>query len=75
MSRRPLTEAEVRSCLRAAILAAGGQRAWAERNGMSQGYVSKAVLGRRPPGDRVLAALGLRALPPAYAPAVQEDRS
>ena len=74
MSRRPLTGGDVRACLKAAIRAAGGQRAWAARHGVSQGYVSKAVLGRRPPGDRVLAALGLRELPPAYVPVQAEDR-
>jgi hypothetical protein len=74
MSRHaPLSESDVRHYLEATVLVAGGQRAWAARHGLSQAYVGKVINGRRPPGVRLLAALGLRELPPAYAPA--EDRS
>lgn len=77
MSRRPvpLSGDDVRSCLQAAVMAAGGQRAWAARHGLNQSHIAKMLAGKRAPGNRVLAVLGLRELPPAYVPAVQEDRS
>lgn len=77
MSRRPvpLSGDDVRSCLQAAVMAAGGQRAWAARHGLNQSHVAKLIAGKRAPGDRVLAVLGLRELPPAYAPVQAEDRS
>ncbi|MCJ2136861.1 hypothetical protein MKK69_22885 [Methylobacterium sp. J-026] len=76
MSRRPvpLSGDDVRTCLQAAVLAAGGQRAWAARHGLNQSHVAKLIAGKRAPGDRVLSLLGLRELPPAYVPASVEDR-
>ena len=77
MSRRPTTLSgdDVRSCLQAAVMAAGGQRAWAARHGLNQSHVAKLIAGKRAPGDRILSLLGLRELPPAYAPAHADDRS
>jgi hypothetical protein len=72
MARRPLSDADVLRCLQGAVDVAGGQRAWAARHGLNQSHVSKALLGKRPVPASVLAALGLRELPPAYAPAVEE---
>lgn len=73
MSRRPLTEKDVRRILQASVDAAGGQRAWAAKVGVSQGYVSKILLGRRPPGVCALDMLGLRELPRTYAPVEGES--
>ncbi|MGU3286076.1 hypothetical protein [Methylobacterium mesophilicum] len=77
MSRRPLPLSgdDVRNCLQAAVLAAGGQRAWAARHGLNQSHIGKVIAGKRLPGERVLSLLGLRELPPAYVPAPVEDRS
>lgn len=70
MARRaPLSDADVIRCLQAAVDMAGGQAAWAARNGLTQSYVAKVILGRREISPRVLAALGLRELPRAYEPA------
>lgn len=69
MARRaPLSDADVRRLLVSATELAGGQRAWAAQHGVSQGCVAKAVTGRRGLSPRILGALGLRELPPAYAP-------
>jgi hypothetical protein len=51
---------EVLRALRVACKAAGGQKAWAERNGVSAQYVCDVLSARRDPGDSILAALGLR---------------
>lgn len=37
----------------------GGQGAWARERGVSATYVSDVIQGRKEPGDKVLAALGL----------------
>ncbi len=39
---------------------AGGQRAWAAANGVSEQYVSDVLNARREPGETMLRALGLR---------------
>jgi hypothetical protein len=39
---------------------AGGQKVWAERNGVSAAYVCDVLQGRREPGDSICAGLGLR---------------
>lgn len=44
--------------LRAACDAAGSQKAWAAAHGLSAAYVSDVLRGK-PPGDAILAALGL----------------
>lgn len=45
--------------LRDAVREAGTQKAWAERAGVSEVYVSDVLRKRRPPGDAILRALGL----------------
>lgn len=45
--------------LRAACQAAGGQKAWAERHGVSPQYVCDVLNARREPGAAILAPLGL----------------
>lgn len=76
MSRRlaPLSAEDVRRCLVSAVALSGGQDAYASRHGMTQSYVAKLVAGKRSPGAKALAALGLRDRPPTYEPA-GEDRS
>lgn len=70
MSRRlaPLSAADVRRCLTAAVELSGGQDAWATRHGLTQSYVAKLLAGKRQPGERALAALGLRERPATYEP-------
>lgn len=45
--------------LRDACASAGSQVAWAIANGVSTAYVSDVLSGRREPGTKMLAALGL----------------
>lgn len=66
---RPLSRGEVVVRLKAACVAAGGPAAFAKRVGVRPTYLSDQLSGRRPPGPGVLAALGLRQLPPSYEPA------
>lgn len=72
MVRRPLSDADVLRCLQAAVDVAGGQRSWAARHGLNQSHIAKVLCGKRGIPASVLAALGLRELPPAYAPAGEE---
>jgi DNA-binding transcriptional regulator YdaS (Cro superfamily) len=46
--------------LRRRCEAAGGQSAWAAEAGVASQYVSDVVRGRREPGPRIIAGLGLR---------------
>ncbi len=46
--------------LRKACEAAGSQKAWAARHGVSAGHVNDVLNDRKPAGPAVLAALGLR---------------
>ena len=55
-----LTREDVRVRLSLAIRDAGSQRAFAERAGVNQSYLSDILHGRRDVGERVLAALDLR---------------
>jgi len=55
-----LSMPDVLCALSAAVDAAGSQRAYARSIGVSQAYVGDILAGNRQPGDRVLAALGLR---------------
>lgn len=55
-----ITLIDVFIALRKACMAAGGQSAWAEAHAMSPAYVSDVLNGRREPGAKILAALGLR---------------
>ena len=50
---------DVTARLQAACRDAGGQKAWAERHGLSPQYVSDVLNARREPGDGILSALGL----------------
>lgn len=57
-----LTEDDVIDRLRAAVAAAsstGSQKAFADAHGISEQYVSDALLRRRPPGPKLLAAIGV----------------
>lgn len=45
--------------LRRACRTAGGQAHWAKRHGISPAYVSDVLSGRRAPGPKILAPLGL----------------
>lgn len=55
-----LTRDDLRHRLSQAIRDAGSQRAFAERAGVRQSYLSDILHGRRDMGERVLAALDLR---------------
>lgn len=46
--------------LRRAVTSAGSQRKWALAHGVSVQYVCDVLAGRREPGGKVLAALGVR---------------
>ena len=55
-----LTEHQVRERLVQACKEAGGQKAWARHHGISVQYVNDVARYRRPPGDLIVRALGLR---------------
>lgn len=57
-----LTEQDVLDRLRAAVLAAGSQKAYAEHIGVSQTYLSDVLTGNRAPGEKILTALNLEAI-------------
>ena len=57
-----LTEQEVMDRLRAAVAAAGSQKAYAEQIGVSQTYLSDVLTGNRAPGEKILTALSLEAV-------------
>lgn len=59
--------------LRAACVSVGGQRAWAQRNGLSLPYVNDVIGGRRAPGDGILRGLGLQRAEPRYEPRAPEE--
>lgn len=59
MSRRPFTTAEAIERLRAACDGAGGQRAWARRNGVSQTHFSQVLSGDKGFSLLLAACLGL----------------
>ena len=54
-----MTEDEVRQLLISECAAAGGQKAWANAHGLSPQYVNDVLRGKRVPGARAQAALGL----------------
>jgi hypothetical protein len=54
-----LTELDVMERLRAAITAAGSQRAFADQHKISLQYVNDVLRGRRDPGQKILDALGI----------------
>ncbi|MDE4912236.1 hypothetical protein PQI07_16265 [Methylobacterium sp. 092160098-2] len=45
--------------LRAAIARQGSAAGWARRHGVGPGYLADVLSGRRPPGTRILQALGI----------------
>lgn len=53
-----LTEDDLRIKLHKECEAAGSQKAWAERNGLSQQYVTDALLGKRGIGNGIAHRLG-----------------
>lgn len=53
-----LDAVDVHRALAVACKKAGGQKAFAEANGMSLGYVNDVLNGRRDAGDTILSALG-----------------
>lgn len=67
MSVATVTEGEVRERLAGAIKAygPGTQIAWAKAHGFTPPYVNEVLRGRRSPNAAILAALGLKPVPPA----------
>lgn len=57
-----LTERDVLDRLRAAVVAAGSQKAYADYIGVSQTYLSDVLTGNRAPGEKILTALNLKAV-------------
>jgi len=55
-----LRTAQVYARLQDAIDAAGGQKAWAEANGMTPQHLNDVLMARRDISEIVLASLGLR---------------
>lgn len=45
--------------LQKSINAAGGQRAWGRKHGISPSYINKVLYGHKVPGDKITKALGL----------------
>jgi len=54
-----MQEHEVYERLHAAVEAAGGQRAFAKKHGLSVGYVNDVLRGNRELADRILATIGV----------------
>lgn len=59
-----MTSDDVRAKL--AEEANGNRAAWARANKLSAQYVNDVLVGRREPGDKILAALGLERAPTDY---------
>jgi len=54
-----MTTDDVRKMMLDACDAAGSAAAWAAKHGISRAYVTDVRLGRREPGAKILAALGV----------------
>ena len=54
-----LTEHDFIERLRTTVAAAGSQKAYAERIGVSASFLSDVLRGNRTPGEKIIAALGL----------------
>jgi hypothetical protein len=67
-----MDEIDVKRMLREAVRAAGSQKAWAERHGIAQSYVSDVLRGERELGKQFLVALGVRRVT-RYVPVRQGD--
>jgi DNA-binding transcriptional regulator YdaS (Cro superfamily) len=57
-----LTEQDFIDRLRAAIVAAGSQKAYAEHIGVSESYLSDVLRGNRAPGEKIVTALNLEVI-------------
>ncbi|HMQ34462.1 MAG TPA: hypothetical protein PKD53_27245 [Chloroflexaceae bacterium] len=57
---RAITDEEVRAELRSAVAEASSLRQWARQHKLSPSYVSDVLSEARRPGEKILAALGLR---------------
>lgn len=55
-----LSSDRMRDKLRAAVKAAGGQKAWADANGVSAQYVCDCLKGRRDIGEGISKPMGYR---------------
>lgn len=55
-----MTKTEFMLFLHDKIREAGDQKTLAKQLGISQGYLSDVLLGRREPADKILTGLGLR---------------
>jgi hypothetical protein len=55
----PVKMSDMRALLKVAIFDAGGQKAWAEANGVSPQYVCDALQGRRDIGESIAKAFKL----------------
>ena len=55
-----MTTDDARAILAQACKDAGGQKIWADQHGLSPQYVNDILKYRNVPGDKILAALGLR---------------
>lgn len=55
-----MTKTEFMLFLHDKIREAGDQKTLAKQLGVSQGYLSDVLLGRREPADKILTCLGLR---------------
>lgn len=53
-----LTQSQIVELLRAAVEAAGTQKAFAQQHDVSEQYITDVLRGRREPGAKILAALG-----------------
>lgn len=61
-SRSLLAVGDVTALLTAQIEDAGNQARWCAENGVSTAYLSDVLNGRREPGKKILAVLGLEAV-------------
>lgn len=51
---------KIKKVLEKACKKAGGQKAWANQNGVSAAYVSDVLAGKRDLGEKILKALGYK---------------
>ena len=54
-----MTKEQIVRMLGRACQEAGGQARWAKLNDVSQAYISDVLAGKRDPGDKILAGLGI----------------
>jgi len=63
MPSRSLNLVQVQSLLRADVAMAGGQSEWSRRTGLNRTYLNKVLRGKKPIGQRISGAVGLRKVP------------